>query len=245
MRILKYSVDEVHGEVVAKYDFLHQAIKNPEHGKTEHAVTDVVFLVELRDEIASLYNRSSHKLREERHIETEVKNIAYWLYKPLVNVGSIANYLEGVERDAHWQDDAVNIEEIGAENRISCAGSDIGHRHLETENRVNHVGKEVGILKIAQNAEVDGYTQRQKCFAFPLHLVSVNSLGNEKVGASHKNQQTYKESAGLVVEEEAYKEQIGVAKESTVFRQRETGKHQREECPKMKLREKQWTVGVK
>ena len=39
----------------------------------------MIMLVQLRDEVTGLYDRSGNQLREEAYVETEVKNVLYWL----------------------------------------------------------------------------------------------------------------------------------------------------------------------
>ena len=76
---------------------------------------------------------------------------------------------------------------------------------------MNHVGKEIGILKVAQDAQVDGHTKSEQCPAFPLNLVLVDGLRYKKVGASDQHEQANKQSTCLIVEEQTDEEQIGIA----------------------------------
>ena len=97
MRILKHTVNEVCRQIVTKHNLLDQAIHYPEHGKTEHAVAQIVFLVKLRYNVTRLDTRAGNHLREDCHLEAKIKNIATGLHQPFIHIGGITNDLECVE----------------------------------------------------------------------------------------------------------------------------------------------------
>ena len=61
----------------------------------------------------------------------------------------------------------------------------------------------------------------------------------QEVGADDKQQYEYRKSAGLVVEEQADKKQVGISQMSPVAGKGKAGIHQREERPEIELGEKQ------
>ena len=242
--VVEHTVDEVHREVVAQDDFLEQAVEYPEHGHAELQAAQAVLAVELRDEVAGFYDRSGHQLGEERDVETEIEQVAHRFYQSPVHVGRIADDLERVEGDSHGQDDAVYAEERLAEQPVALGSQQVGHLEGGAAYGIHQVREEVGILEVAQDGQVDGDAQDEESPLLPTRLHAVDELGDKKVAARHEQEQAEKQSARLVVEQNADEKQVSVTKQPFVAEKRENGEDNGKKGPKLELREQQRTVRV-
>lgn len=142
-------------------------------------------------------------MREEANVKAEIKDIAYRAYKALINIGSVGDDLERIERDTYGEDDSVNTPERASDDVIAQASSDIGHLEIGAKDLVDDIGKEVTVLEVAENTEVngDGETKQEKRhLALLVPFVdrplseAVNTPCKEKIGESDENQKTYKET---------------------------------------------------
>ena len=157
----KHHVNEVDGDVVAQDDFLHQAVHDPEHGDTELLAAEEVFLVELRDELVGPHDGTCHQLREEAHIEAEVKDIAYRRDAVAVHIHDVADGLEGVERDTHRQQDGVDVETVVACDLVACPRKHVEHTEVQARQVVDDISDEIGVFEIEQDGQVDDDAERQ------------------------------------------------------------------------------------
>ena len=174
----KDAVDEVEGQVVAQDNLLSQTAKYHEDGEAEHPSAQEVATVELRYEVARLDDRSGYELREEADVEAEVEDVPYGTDKSAIDVGGIADDLEGVERDAYRQDDAVHAEDGTACRRVEPLGCDVPDIKVNAKDLPNDVGKEVAVLEVAEDAKVDGDTKRQPQPLPPCFPAGIDALGN-------------------------------------------------------------------
>ena len=157
----KDAVDEVKGEVVAQDYLLRQAPQYHEDGEAEHPAAQEVASVELRYEVARLDDRSGYELWEEADVEAEVEDVPYGTDKSAIDVGGIADDLEGVERDAYRQDDAVHAEDGTACCCVEPLGCDVPDLDVYAEDLPYDVCEEVAVLEVAEDAKVDGDAKRQ------------------------------------------------------------------------------------
>ena len=242
--IVEDTIDEIHGKVVAQDDFLEQTIHNPEDGDAEHTAGEEVAAVELGDEVAGLDDGTCHELGEEADIETEIKEVADRTDKSLIDICRIADGLEGEEGDADRQDDVVHTERLSAQESVAQVSQHIIGHELRTEEVVDDIGEEIGILEIAQDGKVSEDTQHKPGTAFPPRGAAVDGLGYEEVAAGDEDKEADEEAAGLVVEEQTDEEEVGVAQQVTVAHEGEPGKDQGEESPELELGEEQRTLGM-
>ncbi len=71
------------------------------------------FRLELRHEIDRADDRPGHQLREKRHEEQEIREVPAGPQLAAVDVDGVAHRLEGVERDAHRQQQVVQRQGAG------------------------------------------------------------------------------------------------------------------------------------
>lgn len=140
--VLKHTVDKRDGQPVAEDKLFAEAVENPEDGDAELASAEEEGFVELGNELVGTYDGTRHKLGEESGVETEVEDIVGMAHFALVHIDNIADVLEGEEADADRQDDGVGYGVVG--------GGD----------GVEDVGEEVGVLEIAQHAQVDHHVKK-------------------------------------------------------------------------------------
>ena len=237
--IVKYAVDEVHGNVVAENNLLCQTVQNPEDSDAKLSASQEIGLVELRNELAGTHNGTCHQLREEADVETEVQQISHRFYLAFVHIDGVADHLEGEERNAYGKHNLVHAELLSAGERVANPCKGIEHVQLTTENVIHHVGEEVGVLEVAQQKQIDGNAGDEPCFPLQPVGTNVDAACYQEVGASDEHQDKHEETARLIVEEKAHEAQEGVAKQSAAVHKAENGKHQGKESPEVELREKQ------
>ena len=126
-------------------------------------------------------------MREEANVEAEIKDIAYRTNEALINIGSVGDDLERIERDAYGEDDSVNTPERASDDVIAQASSDIGHLEIGAKYLVDYIGKEVTVLEVAEDTEVNGNGEtKQEKRHFALLVPFVDSLLSEAVDAPCK-----------------------------------------------------------
>ena len=102
MIILEYRISH-RGAVVGHEHLLEQTPQDAPRSIHRRVIVEAVKLVELRQQVGGALNRAGHKLREESDIREEGGDVAGRLQLPAVHVDAVAQRLEGVERDAHRQ----------------------------------------------------------------------------------------------------------------------------------------------
>ena len=244
-RVLKDAVDEVHSQVVREYQLLHQTVHNPEDRHAKLPTTQEVRFIELRDELGCPHNGPCHQLREEADVEAKVEDVAHRLHFPPKDVHRVADDLKREERDAHREHDFVHVEEVLPAKDIAHPREDIEHAEMDVEEVVDDVGEEIGILEVAEQREVDDDAQHEPGLPFPFGRRGVDALGDEEVRARHEHQYQHKQSAGLVIEEQADEEQEGITQQALAVNQAENGKDNGKERPEIELREQQGRILLK
>ena len=140
---------------------------------------------------------------EEANVEAEIKDIAYRTNEAFINIGSVGDDLERIERDAYGEDDSVNTPERASDDVIAQASSDIAHLEIGAKDLVDYIGKEVTVLEVAEDTEVNGdgeAKQEKRHLALLMAFVdsplseAVDTPCKEKVGESDENQKTDKET---------------------------------------------------
>ena len=109
-------------------------------------VEGVGAVVELVGEVAETQHRAGDQVREDRHEGGKVDQVAGRRGVTPVDVDDVADGLEDVERDPDRQ------QHVGQDERRQ---TDRGH------HRVDAVDAEVGVLEVAENAQVDGHAEQQ------------------------------------------------------------------------------------
>ena len=92
-------------EVVRQRDLLEQSPEDEPDTFLEHRAGDDNAALELRKQMAGALDRASDELREEGDECEEVHEAVRGGNLPPVNIQRVAHGLEGIERDAHRQDD--------------------------------------------------------------------------------------------------------------------------------------------
>ena len=72
----------------------------------------------------------------------------------------------------------------------------------------------------------------------------IYALCYEEIRDCNQKKETDKESAGLVIEQQADKKQIGIAQQCLALQQGKQREDYREESPELKMCEQQRTIGV-
>ena len=243
-RVGKDAVDEVQSQIVAQDNLFRQASKYHEDGKTEHPSAQEVASVELRDEIARFDDRACNKLREEADVEAKVEDISDGTDESAIHIGCVADDLEGIERNAYGQDDAVHAEDGTACCDVKAFGGDVPDLYVYAEDLPDDVGKEVAVLEIAEDAEVEGNAKGEPKPPLPQFAAGIDTLGDEEVAASHQEQKSNKQAACLVIEEQTNCHQISVAHEGALLHIGKASEDDAKEHPEMHLCEEQRTVLV-
>ena len=243
-RIVEDPVYEVHRQIVAQDNLLYQSVYNPEDGYAELSATEEISAVQLWNKVTGLYNRTSHQLGEETYVEAEVEDIPDRFYQPFVNICRITDNLESVERDTNGQDNLIHAKVGCFRQLVQPFGCHIRHFNLRAQHLIQNVGKEVTILKVAQDTQVDAHTQRQPGPFLPYRLAFIYQLRNKEVRASNQHQQTHKGATCLVIEQQTDSKKIRITHPGSVLEYGKSHKYQTEERPELELREKQRRFGI-
>ena len=234
-RRVENAVHEIGGEVVAQDNLLGKSVQNPEDGDAEGAAGQKVLAVKLRNELVGANDRACDQLRKEREVETEIENVLDGRNLAAVNVDTIANRLEGEERNAYGQDDGVD-EGIRAKQLVAGGGEEIVDVELDTGKVVKGVQEEVGILIVAEYKQVNNNDDDHPELLFPMLFGALNPFADKEVRNNAKYQDAHIAAARLVVEEHAGRKQEGVAEQDAVLDEGEDRKDNREESPEVELR---------
>lgn len=154
-RIVEHAVDVLHSEVVGEYNLLCESVEYPEYGDAKLPFGEMKGLVKLRYELRCPYDRSGYKLRKERDIEAKVEYIVDGCYFLFIDIDGVRNHLEEVEGDAYWKYNPVNVESSVFAASVTDICKDVEYLQMGSEQVVEHIGEEIGILEVAQQGEVD------------------------------------------------------------------------------------------
>ena len=243
--VVKYPVDEIDGDVVAQNYLLDQSVEYPENGNAELLPSQVPRPVHLRDELARANDGSCDQLGKETDEEAEIQDVAYRLELAPVHVHGVTDDLEGEERNAHRQHDAVDTPAVRPCYLVARPGEDIEHLEVNSEQVVDDISEEICVLEIAQQEEVDADAQDQPGFLSAACPGRVYPFRYQEVRAGDEDEYQNRQATGLVVEEETDEEQIGVAEQTAVLDESESREYEGEERPEIELGEKQGRARVK
>ena len=243
-RVLEHAVHEIDRDVVAQDQFLSQTVQDPEYRDAELPPAQAERLVELRDELARPHDRARDQLREEAHVEAEIQDVGHRLHVPAVHIHGIADHLEGEERDAHREHDAVHPEELRPAQHIAQHAEHVDDLQFQARQRMHEIREEIGVLEIAEQQQVDAHAQHQPGPFAARPRGGGDPPGDHKVRAGHKDQDQHRQAAGLVVEEEADEKQEGIAQQPPVADQGEEGIDHGEKRPEIELGEQQRRVRI-
>ena len=234
-RRVENAVNEIGGEVVAQDNLLGKSVQNPEDGDAKGAAGQKVLAVKLRNELVGANDRACDQLREEREVETEIENVLDGRNLAAVNVDTVADRLEGEERNTYGQDDGV-YEGIRAKQLVAGGGEEIVDVELDTGKVVKGVQEEVGILIVAEYKQVNNNDDDHPELLFPMLFGALNPFADKEVRNNAEYQDAHIAAARLVVEEHTGRKQEGVAKQDAVLDEGEDRKDNREESPEVELR---------
>ncbi|MNF66323.1 hypothetical protein D3C84_481100 [compost metagenome] len=134
-----------HREGVGDEDLLDETLHEPRAALGE-LVEGVRAVVELVGEVAETQNRAGNQVREDRHEGREVDQVARGRGVAAIHVDDVADRLEDVERDTDRQ------QHVGEDERLKT-----DRRH----HRVDAVDAEVGVLEVAEDAQVHRDAKQQ------------------------------------------------------------------------------------
>ncbi|MNN04957.1 hypothetical protein D3C81_1176980 [compost metagenome] len=134
-----------HREGVGDEDLLDETLHEPRAALGE-LVEGVGAVVELIGQVAETQHGAGDQVREDRHERREVDQVAGRRGVATVDVDDVADGLEDVERDPDRQQHVGQDERLQAHRRHHC---------------VDAVDAEVGVLEVAEDAQVDGHAEQQ------------------------------------------------------------------------------------
>jgi hypothetical protein len=134
------------------------------------------------------------------------------------------------------------VQEIG--HRIHPSIEMIVVRYTCTKHIVERLSEEIAILKIAQHQQVidDGKYQKSQLGGF--FGSAMDRKADEIIDHSRGEQQYKKETARLVIEEDARQKQKGIAGQTMRVDHRKHRQHSSIKSPKEKLREQQGCLEI-
>jgi hypothetical protein len=112
----------------------------------------------------------------------------------------------------------------------------IYHNEVRPEQLIDHVGDEVRILEVTQHRKTHYDTRHQPPFASSFCLGLAYTTTCKKTEQRGKEQYQCEYATRLIVEEDAHKEQKGVAHEQLVAKWQHTRNDNCKEHPKIQLR---------
>lgn len=110
---------------------------------------------------------------------------------------------------------------------------------MSTEYIVYQIGKEIRILEITEQQQIDANAQHQPGFSSERMGAGMYLLGNQEVGNGAKQENEQTDAAGLVVEKGAGSEKKEITEQQLVVQQAEHRKNQGKEGPEIELRKQQ------
>ena len=237
--IVEHPVYEVYCKIITQYHLLEKTVENPEYGYAEHASTEEVLSVKLRDKIACLDDRSCHQLREEADIETKVKQIADWFNESLVHIAGVRNCLKGKERNTNRENNPVDRKQVSGGYIVSYLCHDIVNLKVRPKDGIDNVGKEISVLEIAENGQVDTYAQCQPATLCQTSIGPRDGFCDKEIAAGDKQKKADEQSAGFIIKQKAEHEQIEITHQRPVAHQGESDKDERKEHPEIQLGKQQ------
>ena len=106
--------------------------------------------MKLREELLGAHDRAGDELREEAEIESEIPEIADRRDRPAGDIHHIADGLEDEERDADRQEDRIHTESLRTCQLVAYYREPVFHNEFRSEQVVDDIGKEVGVLVVAE-----------------------------------------------------------------------------------------------
>ena len=189
-RLVEDAVHEVERDVVRDDRLLEQSREDQEDSRPEHRARNHRVAADLRDEVACADDRAGHELREEREVEEVFQPVRKGLELAAVDVDRVAHRLEDEERDADRQEDVLELEESGPE-------------HL-----VGDLHQEVGVLEVAEHAEIDRHAQGYECTSDAASFGAGEGPGDQEIDRGGEDQQQEIDAARLVVEVEREEDDV-------------------------------------
>ena len=150
-------------------------------------------------------------MRKETDVEAEIQDVLHRLNTSAEHVGRIRDHLEHIERDTHRQHNRVHREATCLGKTVAYVRKDVEYAESRAQQVVDHVREEIGVLKVSQQAQVDGYGKTEPHFRHLPSVIGLYPLRYQPVAQRHKGQNEQEESAGLIVEEPTDKQQIDIA----------------------------------
>ena len=199
-------VVEVHGNPVRQQHLFQQSVEHPETGETHGGSGDPPGIQDLGHELRGANDGAGHELGEEGDVESEIGQPVQRDHLPPSDVHRVADGLEGVEADAHGQQDAVD-RPGRAERGIGPHGEPVSRNDVAPCGPIPCVGQEVGVLEIEEQAEVQGDAQGEPCVAAPIRIRLGNPVSDQVVAEGGKHQDAHEPARGLPVEQQTGEEQ--------------------------------------
>ena len=138
-------------EVVGQHDFLEHAPEHEPEALFEHVAGDAPRLAELRQQMRRPLDRAGDQLGEEGDEGQEMNDSSAWRELSAVDVDGIAHRLEGVERDAHRQDDVQRAQL---------------ERHVQIRQQVRQrLDEEIVVLEEAEDGQVARHARDEQRLA--------------------------------------------------------------------------------
>lgn len=115
----------------------------------------------------------------------------------------------------------------------------VSHNEFRSEKIVHDIGQEVGVLVVAEQRQIHDNAQNHNGFPAKVSFHTGQSETCQIVIDNHEPKQNQEQSARLVVEKQADKEQEGIPKHDLVLENAQKGQHDGEERPEIELGEQQ------
>ena len=137
----EYLIDE-HRQVIRQHDLLEHAPREQVQPAPDGGASRAAVLLELRQEVRRLDDRSRDQLRKEGDVQRKAHQVAADGQLAAIDVDRIAQALKGVKRDADRQDDAQRP------------------RLCDAEQRAEGIDEEIRVLEYAQHRQRRRHAQR-------------------------------------------------------------------------------------
>jgi hypothetical protein len=99
---------------------------------------------------------------------------------------------------------------MGAAHLVGPAGQKVYNLQVRPESLVEKIRKEIGILEIGKHPQVDGNAQGYHDLLPGPFPEMINGQSYQVIREGGKDQEQKKQSAGLIVKEQAYQEKVGI-----------------------------------
>ena len=220
--VVEYPVDEVQADIVRDDRFLEQARQDQKDSASEHVARNENGIpVNLRQKVPGPDDRTRHELRKERQVEQVVDPAPHGLDLPAVQIDHVAHRLEREERDADGQEN-------------------VRQRQRPVDQPGYGRDDQVGILEIAQQAQIDQQAQHEQALSRSGTPGAVYQPSDREVRQRQPDEQQEEQPARLVVEIEREQRDIDDPQHETPFQQavdqREPEKNEQEQAARKKHR---------